>query len=101
VYHEPPENRGHRRRPKKTFAAIAKSSLKGHVQPLGGEKVCLVKGVYSKSSVSVGVWQALPALRRKQPAKGAPCLANKGIDSNTLTFQPITTKKDETVKKKL
>jgi len=57
--------------------------------------------VYSKSSVPVGVWQALPALRRKQPAKGAPYLANKGIDSNTLTFQPITTKKDETVKKKL
>lgn len=47
-----------------------------------------MKGVYSKSSVWVGVWQALPALRRTQPTKGHTLIENKGIDSNT--FQTTT-----------
>jgi hypothetical protein len=47
VNYEPPKTVDIGGGREKTFAAIAKSLLKGHVQPLGGEKVCLVKGVCS------------------------------------------------------
>ena len=58
---------------KKTFAAIAKSLLKGHVQSLGGEKVCLVKVCAATDLSRSGFGKPFLPCAGYSPPRGTPC----------------------------